>query len=96
MSLTMKVLAATRTTNVAQGLHCSDIMTMFMRLCYSSPVAAGMAALSAGREAVLGCSASKKRINVSTLHMVPRVSFQPLSWHLAYTGFSEQCKQDEQ
>ena len=38
----------------------------------------------------------QKRINVSAVPKAPRVSLQPLSWHLAYPGFSEQYGQGEQ
>ena len=71
---------------------------------YSVNVA--MAAVSARREAVCGyvvlcyvyccsCCASLKRTNVSAFPMAPRI-FWPLSSHLAYPGFNEQCGQCEQ
>ena len=41
-----------------------------------------------------GCC--QKRINVSAVPKAPRVSLQPLSWHLAYPGFSEQSEQCEE
>ena len=41
-----------------------------------------------------GCC--QKRINVSVVPTAPRVSLQPLSWHLAYPGFNEQSEQCEQ
>ena len=63
-------------------------------------VAATMAAVSARREVVCsyvyGCCASQNRINVSAFPMAPRIFFWPLSSHLAYPGFSEQCAQCEQ
>ena len=59
-----------------------------------------MAAVSARREVVCsyvyGCCASQNRINVSAFPMAPRIFFWPLSSHLAYPGFSEQCAQCEQ
>ena len=39
---------------------------------------------------------SQERINVSAVPRAPQVFSQPLSWHLAYTGLSKQCKQCEQ
>ena len=39
---------------------------------------------------------SQERLNVSAVPRAPQVFSQPLSWHLAYTGFSKQCKQCEQ
>ena len=86
MSLTMKVLAAT-----VLGLHCSDIVTMLYEvmlwLCYGYVLVMLWLLLwllsQLGERLCYGCSASKKRINISTFPMVPQVSFQPLSWHLA-------------
>ena len=43
-----------------------------------------------------GCPANQERINVSAVPMALQVSFQPLSPHFAYPGFSKQCKQHEQ
>ena len=39
---------------------------------------------------------SQERINVSAVPMAPQVFFQPLGSHLAYPGFSEQCRQCKQ
>ena len=50
----------------------------------------------AGERLCSGCHASQERINVSAVPMAPQGSFQPLSLHLAYPGFSEQRGQCEQ
>ena len=42
------------------------------------------------------CCASQERINMSAVPTAPCVFFQPFSLHLAYPGFSKQCKQYEQ
>ena len=42
------------------------------------------------------CCASQQIINMSAIPMAPWVSFQPLSLHLAYSGFSKQCRKCEQ
>ena len=92
----MKVLAAT-----VLGLHCNDIVTMLYEvmlwLCYGYVLVMLRLLLwllsQLEERLCYGCSASKKRINISTFPMVPQVSFQPLSWHLAYHGFSEQYRQ---
>ena len=44
-----------------------------------------------GQRLCHGCRASQERINESAVSRVPQVSFQPLSSHLAYPGFSKQC-----
>ena len=43
-----------------------------------------------------GCQASQERINVSAIPTTLQLSFQTLSSHFAYPGFSEQCEQDDQ
>ena len=50
----------------------------------------------AGERLCSGCHASQERINVSAVPMAPQGSFQPLSLHLAYPGFSKQRGQCEQ
>ena len=42
------------------------------------------------------CCASQERINMSAIPTTLQLSFQPLSSHLAYPGFSERCEQDDQ
>ena len=42
------------------------------------------------------CCASQQIINMSAIPMAPWVSFQPLSLHLVYSGFSKQCRQCKQ
>ena len=39
------------------------------------------------------CCTSQERTHVSAVPMAPWIFFQPLSLHLAYHGFSEQCAQ---
>ena len=95
----MKALAA-----AALGLHWSDFMIMLYEvmlwLCYGYVLVMLWLLLwllsQLGERLCYSCSASKKRINISTFPMVPQVSFQPLSWHLAYPEFSEQCGQRKQ
>ena len=43
-----------------------------------------------------GCQASQERINVSAIPTTLQLSFQTLSSHVAYPGFSEQCEKDGQ
>ena len=49
-----------------------------------------------GERLCYGCRVSQERINVSAVPMAPQVSFQPLSWRLAYPEFSKQCGQYKQ
>ena len=86
----------------ARGLLMSNIAIMLYRrsvpwLCYCHIMIMLWLLLwllqSARRGRCNDCHASQERINVSA---VPRVSFQPLSSHLAYTGFREKCGQCEQ
>ena len=73
-----------------------DYATALLWLCFGYVVAAATAAASVRRELCYGSHVSQERINVSAVPMVPQVSFQPLSWHLAYPEFSEQCGQRKQ
>ena len=43
-----------------------------------------------------GCCVSQERINVSAVPTAPQVSFQPLTSHLACSGFSKQSRKCEQ
>ena len=44
----------------------------------------------------MAAALSQERIYTWAVSTAPRVSFQTLSSHLAYSGFSEQCRQCEQ
>ena len=64
--------------------------------CYGAEPARREAVLCYAVVCCYGCYASQKRIDVSAAPMAPWISFQSLSLHLAYPGFSEQCGQCEQ
>ena len=84
-SSTMKALAA-----MALGLHWSGIMVML----YEVMLWLLLWLLHQPWERLYyGCRASQERIKVSAVLRAPRVSFEPLSSHLAYPGFSGQCGQ---
>ena len=60
-------------------------------------VAAAVAAASEPAEKLCyGCHVSQERISMSVVPTAPQASFQPLSSHLVYSGFSEPCGQCEQ
>ena len=96
MSFTVQALAV-----AAPGLHWSSIMVMSYKvmlwLChgYFMVMLQPLLWLLHLPEEMLyyGCHASQERINVSAVHVAPHISLQPLSSHLAYHGFSEQCAQ---
>lgn len=88
----------------ALGLHWSDTMVMFyevlLRLHYGYILAIFWPLLGLqhqhGERVCYGCRGSQERINLSAIPSAPRVFFQPLISHLAYPGFSNQCRQCEQ
>ena len=51
--------------------------------------------LQPGERLYYDCHASQERMNLSAIPMAPWVSFQPVSSHLAYPGFSKQCKHQD-
>jgi len=59
-------------------------------LCYGYVMASVMLWLQPGERLLYGCCASQEGINASAVPMAPRIFFQPLSLHLAYSGFSRQ------
>ena len=85
---TVKALAA-----MALGLHWSGILVML----YEVMLWLLLRLLHQPRERLYdGCHASQERIKVSAVPTAPRVSFKPLSSHLAHPGFSGQCGQCRQ
>ena len=96
MSFTMRASAA-----AARGPHRSDTMAMICEpvlwLRYCSIMAKLWLLLplpnQPGERLCYGCHA---RQGTTDIPMAPPVSLQPLSLSLAFTGFSEQCRQCEQ
>ena len=88
----------------ALGLHWSNTMVMFyevlLRLHYGYILVIFWPLLGLqhqhGERVCYGCHGSQERINLSAIPSAPRIFFQPLISHLAYPGFSKQCRECEQ